>query len=49
MSEFAMSQIRVFSEEREAKMQRIEFSQPLEGQVSDLKGSGDLASALSNA
>lgn len=49
LSEFAMSQIPVFSAERAAKIQRIEFSQPLEGQVSDLKGTGDLASALSNA
>lgn len=49
LSEFAMSQIPVFSAERAAKIQRIEFSRPLEGQVSDLKGTGDLASALSNA
>jgi hypothetical protein len=39
----------VFSAERAATIQRIQFSQPLDGQVSDLKGTGDLASALSNA
>ena len=38
-----------FSAERAATIQRIQFSQPLDGQVSDLKGTGDLASALSNA
>ena len=44
-----MSQIPVFSAERAAKIQRIEISQTLDGQVSDLKGTGDLASALSYA
>ncbi|WP_151707044.1 GMC oxidoreductase [Acinetobacter sp. TUM15064] len=47
LSEFAMSQIPVFSAERAASIQRIEFSQPLDGQVSALTGTGDLASALS--
>ena len=47
LSEFAMSQIPVFSDERAACIQRIEFSQPLDGQVSALTGTGDLASALS--
>lgn len=47
LSEFAMSQIPVFSAERAACIQRIEFSQPLDGQVSALTGTGDLASALS--
>ena len=48
LSEFAMSQIPVFSTERASRIQRIEFSQPLDGQVSALKGIGDLASTLSN-
>ena len=47
LSEFAMSQVPVFSEERAAKIQRIHFSQPLAGQVSQLNGTGDLASTLS--
>lgn len=47
LSEFAMSQVPVFSEVRAAKIQRIHFSQPLVGQVSQLKGTGDLASTLS--
>jgi len=47
LSEFAMSQVPVFSEERAAKIKRIHFSQPLVGQVSQLNGTGDLASTLS--
>lgn len=47
LSEFAMSQIPVFSEERAAQIKRIEFSAPLEGQVSALTGTGDLARELS--
>lgn len=47
LSEFAMSQIPVFSEERAAKIKRIEFSEPLPGQVSKMTGTGDLASTLS--
>lgn len=46
LSEFAMSQIPVFSEEKASKIKRIQFSQPLDGQVSELKGTGDLAIAL---
>lgn len=47
LSEFAMSQVPVFSEERAAKIKPIHFSQPLAGQVSQLNGIGDLASTLS--
>lgn len=46
LSEFAMSQIPVFSEERASKIKRIQFNEPLAEQVSHLKGSGDLASDL---
>lgn len=47
LSEFAMSQIPVFSTERAAQIKRIEFSQPLQGQVSAMTGTGDLANTLS--
>lgn len=47
LSEFAMSQLPVFSEERAATIKPIQFSQPLAGQVSKLTGTGDLASQLS--
>lgn len=47
LSEFAMSQIPVFSQERASRIKNIEFSQPLSGQVSALKGTGDLAKELS--
>ncbi|USE84508.1 GMC family oxidoreductase [Acinetobacter tibetensis] len=46
LSEFAMSQIPVFSEEKASQIKRIQFSQPLAGQVSELDGTGDLAIAL---
>lgn len=46
LSEFAMSQLPVFSAERAVKIKRIQFSQPLAGQVSQLTGTGDLASKL---
>ena len=46
LSEFAMSQIPVFNEENASKIKRIQFSQPLDGLVSELKGAGDLAIAL---
>lgn len=47
LSEFAMSQIPVFSTERASQIKRIEFSQPLQGQVSAMTGTGDLANTLS--
>ncbi|MFC3901522.1 cholesterol oxidase [Acinetobacter marinus] len=47
LSEFAMSQIPVFSEERAGQIKRIQFSAPLDGQVSALTGTGDLAGELS--
>ena len=46
LSEFAMSQIPVFSEEKASKVKRIQFSEPLVGQTSHIKGIGDLASDL---
>lgn len=42
LSEFAMSQVAVFNEQRAATIKPIHFSQPREGQVSALTGSGDL-------
>ncbi|WP_264757555.1 hypothetical protein [Acinetobacter sp. ANC 4173] len=44
-----MSQIPVFSEEKASQIKRIQFSQPLAGQVSELDGTGDLAIALTQA
>jgi len=41
-----MSQIPVFSEEKASKVKRIQFSEPLVGQTSHIKGIGDLASDL---
>lgn len=46
LSEYAMSRVPVFNEERAAKIKPIHFSEPLKGQVSDLKGSGDLITML---
>lgn len=42
LSEYAMSQIPVFDEERARKIKRISFSDPVDGSVSHLDGKGDL-------
>jgi cholesterol oxidase len=46
LTEFAMSQIPVFSAEKASKIKPIDFNEPLAGQVSHIKGIGDLASDL---
>lgn len=48
LSEYAMSQIPVFNEERAAQIQPIHFSEPLPGQVSSLTGEGDLYAEVVN-
>ncbi len=42
LSEYAMSKVPVFNQESADKIKRIQFSEPLKGQVSALNGSGDL-------
>jgi cholesterol oxidase len=42
LSEFAMSKIPVFNQMRANKIKAVHFSVPLKGQVSSLKGTGDL-------
>ena len=42
LSEYAMSKIPVFNQKQANKINPIHFSQPLKGQVSALKGTGDL-------
>ncbi|WP_211232222.1 GMC family oxidoreductase [Vibrio litoralis] len=46
LSEYAMSRIPVFNQERANKIKPIHFSEPLAGQVSKLKGSGDLVAMI---
>lgn len=46
LSEYAMSQLPVFDEERAAKIKPIHFSAPLERQVSKLDGTGDLLNEI---
>ncbi|MFH0258737.1 GMC oxidoreductase [Vibrio rumoiensis] len=46
LSEYAMSRVPVFNQERADKIKPIHFSEPLVGQVSKLKGSGDLISMM---
>lgn len=48
LTEFAMSQIPVLSKEKASKIKRIHFNEPLEGQISHIKGVGDLASDLAH-
>ncbi len=42
LSEYAMSKIPVFNQQRADKIKPVVFSKPLKGQVSELKSSGDL-------
>ena len=42
LSEYAMSQVPVFDTAQAAKVKPIHFSQPLSGQVSELRGGGNL-------
>lgn len=46
LSEYAMSRLPVFNQERADKIKPIHFSEPLAGQVSKLKGSGDLIAMI---
>ncbi|WP_417883633.1 GMC oxidoreductase [Vibrio rumoiensis] len=46
LSEYAMSRVPVFNQERADKIKPIHFSEPLVGQVSKLKGSGDLIAMM---
>lgn len=46
LSEYAMSRVPVFNQERADKIKPIHFSEPLIGQVSKLKGSGDLIAMM---
>ena len=46
LSEYAMSQIPVFDAARASKIKPIQFSEPREGLVSALTGSGDLAKSI---
>lgn len=48
LSEFAMSQIPVFDEQRAKTIKPISFSEPLAGQTSSLTGSGDLLAQIKN-
>ncbi|MFV0576514.1 MAG: GMC oxidoreductase [Vibrio sp.] len=46
LSEYAMSRVPVFNEERAAQIKPIHFSKPLKGQVSALDGEGDLIAMI---
>lgn len=48
LSEYAMSQVPVFDQERAEKIKPIRFSRPLAGQVSALTGEGDLLKAVAD-